>query len=146
MSIYFFIKFPIIKFYKQFLIRFQIFMRRQRQIYVTKFIFIFLPFFCNITKTNTHIRRIYIYIYIYIYIFKTYLPLRDINMFANHELKLSLFRPRRAVRVSGGWDCQDFWKATYEGGKVVSTTHRPLLPPSPFPREYPLYSILLEAE
>jgi len=36
----------------------------------------------------------------------------------------------------------DFKESVHEGGKVVSPTHRPSLPP----RKYTWYSLLLEAE
>jgi hypothetical protein len=45
-----------------------------------------------------------------------------------------VFQEVDAARISG--------QSAREGGKDVSRTHRPLLPP----REYPLFSFLLEAE
>jgi hypothetical protein len=42
------------------------------------------------------------------------------------------------MRVPGGWSSQISWQSAHEGGKVVSPTHRPPLPPR--------YSFLLEAE
>jgi hypothetical protein len=42
--------------------------------------------------------------------------------------------------VSGGWGFQISRQSAHEGGKVVSPTHRPPLPP----RKYPRYSFRLE--
>ena len=62
---------------------------------------------------------------------------------SNPGLKaIQLYRPGQALRVPRGWSSQISRQSANEGSKVVSSTHRPLLPP----RKYSWYSFLLEAE
>jgi hypothetical protein len=59
-----------------------------------------------------------------------------------YKLRLSHCRRGQAQRVPGGRGSQNSRQSAHEGGKVVSHTHRPCLPP----RKYSWYSFLLEAE
>jgi hypothetical protein len=45
------------------------------------------------------------------------------------KVKLSLYRPRYALKAPEVWSFQDFWQSANEGGNVVSPGHRILLPP-----------------
>ena len=66
-------------------------------------------------------------------------PSANSNM---RQVNESLYRPGHALRFSGGFGSHISRQAVHEGGKVVSPTHRPLLPTS----KYSWYSFLLEAE
>jgi len=58
------------------------------------------------------------------------------------KVKQYHYKPGHAMRVPGVWGSQIWRQLAHEGGKVISPTHRPPLPP----RKYSWYSFLLKAE
>ena len=49
------------------------------------------------------------------------------------KVKQSLYMPDQALRVPGGWGSQISWHLAQAGGKVVSRTHQPHVPPGIIP-------------
>ena len=59
--------------------------------------------------------------------------MRLLTIGAVKRVKRSHYNPEQALRVPAGWESQILWQSAHEGGKVVSPTHRPPLPPGNIP-------------
>jgi hypothetical protein len=80
----------------------------------------------------------------YILIFTLLCDKRKVKRFwtERQQVEQSHYSPGQALRVPGEWGSQITRQLVHESGKVVSPTHRPLLPPGIIPGTL----FLLEAE
>jgi hypothetical protein len=85
------------------------------------------------------IRRNKKYVYQYLtanVLHSAYVPLYCRNIIRVHfkvKVKQSHYRPWQALRIPGGLDSKIFTQSANEGGKFVSPTQRPPLPPGNIP-------------
>jgi hypothetical protein len=58
-----------------------------------------------------------------------------------NEVKVFHYRPGQALRAAEGWGSRISGQSAHEGGKVVSPTHRPSLPPGDIPDAHFCYML-----
>jgi hypothetical protein len=71
----------------------------------------------------------------------TTLYIYDHTIILRCKVKLSYYRPGRALGVTGGWRSRISRQLAHEGGKIVSPTHRPTLPPGRIPGTHFCYRL-----
>jgi hypothetical protein len=97
----------------------------------------FSPRLCQLTRSG-----MLLVIRIFIALRETFSSGFSADILTRKNVTQSLYRPGEALRFPGCWGIQVSRQSAYEGGKVVSPTHRPPLPP----RKYSWYSFLLKSE